>query len=298
MLMIKIAWYYYMEEKTQQAISEMLGISRMRVIKLLDKARDLKIVQFQIRPDGARHMELETRMMAKYGLKDVYLVPSMSDNINETIAMAAALYISERAQNRSFINIGYGDTISRTLKHLSFSSDAEIGLVSLTGGVSHYISVADNSLRNSNFYIVPAPFMASTADMAHAIASEPSVKEIIRMNRLASMTIIGIGGMSEIATVVREGKLTSNDLLMLQMSGAVGDIIGHFIDQHGCQINASIHDRLISTPLELLKELDNVIAVAGGTEKRFAIDAALKSSVVDILITDEDTAEFLVNKRD
>ncbi|MDE7198725.1 MAG: hypothetical protein K2O15_07560 [Lachnospiraceae bacterium] len=35
-LMIKIAWYYYMENMTQQAIADRLNITRMRVIKLLE----------------------------------------------------------------------------------------------------------------------------------------------------------------------------------------------------------------------------------------------------------------------
>ncbi len=297
-LMIKISWFYYIEGMTQQAISDTLGISRNRVLKLLDKAREKKIVQFQIRPDCTHHMELENQIMEKYQLKDAYMVPSQSDNINESVARAAALYISERAQNHSFINIGYGDTISRTLKNLVFSSDSEISLVSLTGGVSHYISVVDPSVRNSNFYIMPAPFIASTGEMARAIANEPSVKEIYQMNSLASMTVVGVGGMSESATVVREGKLTNNDLKMLEMSGAVGDILGHFISKEGEQVNASIHERLISTPLEKLKEFQNVIGVAGGWEKRYALHAALKSGVINILITDEDTAEALVNISD
>ena len=38
-LMMKTAWYYYMENMTQQAIADQMGISRMRVIRLLEKAR-------------------------------------------------------------------------------------------------------------------------------------------------------------------------------------------------------------------------------------------------------------------
>ena len=43
-LMIKIAWYYYMENLTQQSIANQLGISRMRVIKLLEKADRKSVV--------------------------------------------------------------------------------------------------------------------------------------------------------------------------------------------------------------------------------------------------------------
>ena len=298
LLMVKIAWYYYIEGKTQQMISDMLGISRMRVIKLLDKAREQKIVQFKIRPDSAQHIELEKKVIEKYNLKDAYLVPSLSDNINETVARAAALYISERAQKRSFINIGYGDTISRTLKNLSFSSDAEISLVSLSGGVSNYVSVVDPSVRNSNFYIIPAPFIASSGEMARAIIDEPSVNEIFCMNKHAKMTVVGIGCMTESATVVKDGKLTSNDLVMLEMNGAVGDVLGHFIDRNGNQVEAPIHDRLISASLEDLREFENVVAVAGGNEKRCAIHAALKTNIIDTLITDEKTAESLLKIND
>ena len=45
-LMVKIAWYYYVENMTQQAIADQLNITRMRVIKLLEKARQTGIVQF------------------------------------------------------------------------------------------------------------------------------------------------------------------------------------------------------------------------------------------------------------
>ena len=38
-LMVKAAWYYYFENMTQQAIADRLSISRMRVIKLLETAR-------------------------------------------------------------------------------------------------------------------------------------------------------------------------------------------------------------------------------------------------------------------
>jgi DNA-binding transcriptional regulator LsrR (DeoR family) len=280
---------------TQQAIAEKIGISRMRVIKLLEKARDKKIVQFKIRADGSHRMELELALIKKYNLQDVFLIPSVSDNINEAVAHAAALYVSDRAENEGFINIGYGDTLSRTLNNLVLSNDSNISLVSLTGGVSYYISSADPGVGNSKIHIIPAPLIASTAEMAAAIIKEPSVHEVLKMSSLASMSIIGIGSVTNRATVVKDGKLSSTDLLMLQKSGAVGDLLGHFIDKDGNEIISDIHDRLISLPIEKLKELNNVIAVAGGLDKSYAIDAALKNGGINVLISDEDTAQSILD---
>ena len=38
-LMIKIAWYYYIENLTQQEIAKILGINRIKILRLLDKAK-------------------------------------------------------------------------------------------------------------------------------------------------------------------------------------------------------------------------------------------------------------------
>ena len=46
--MVKAAWYYYFENMTQQAIADRLSISRMRVIKLLDAARQTGVIQFRL----------------------------------------------------------------------------------------------------------------------------------------------------------------------------------------------------------------------------------------------------------
>ena len=57
-LMVKAAWYYYFENMTQQAIADRLSISRMRVIKLLETARQTGVIQFRLRSDGVDMEEL------------------------------------------------------------------------------------------------------------------------------------------------------------------------------------------------------------------------------------------------
>ncbi|MEG0854747.1 MAG: sugar-binding domain-containing protein, partial [Angelakisella sp.] len=110
-LIIKTAWYYYLENMTQQRISELLGISRMKVIKLLEKARTSGIIQFKIREDGASRMVMEKQLAERYGLKDTFIVPANpeEDSVNETVARAAAMYISGRittaAANKPMVSI-------------------------------------------------------------------------------------------------------------------------------------------------------------------------------------------------
>lgn len=298
-LMIKTAWYYYIENMTQQRIAELLGISRIRVIKLLEKARQTGVIQFKIREDGASRMRLENELCETYGLKDSFIVPTNpeEDNVNETIARAAAMYICDRLSDNTFINIGYGDTPGRVLNNLAMMTEKPVTCVSLTGGVNYYLPNTNSQTFNARLFLIPAPLLASTAEVARAMRQEASVVEISRMASLASMTVVGIGGMSDGATILKSGIMSKNDFLYLQMQGAVGDILSHFVDENGKLLDHDVEDKLISTSLDTLKDLKNVIGVAAGESKLSAIRAVLRGSYLDVLITDEFTAQKLLEDK-
>ncbi len=294
--MTKIAWYYYFENMTQQHVADTLGISRMRVIKLLEKARQTGIIQFHLRKDGESRMKLERGLMDRYGLKDAFIVPSSlsKTQVNAAIAEAASMYISERLTQNSFINMGYGDTPSRVLNNLATMAERPITCVSLTGGVSYYLPDTRSNVFNAKLHLIPTPLLASSKEMADAMRHEASVSEISRMISLAQLTVVGIGAMHESATIFKSGILNHNDFLYLQMQGAVGDLLSHFIDRDGNLIETPLEARLISTSLNKLKALQNVIGVAAGDVKVNAIRAALKGGYLDVLISDDSTAEKLL----
>ncbi len=295
-LVIKTAWYYYLENMTQQRIAEILGVSRIRVIKLLEKARQTGVIQFKVRKDSASRMNLEKKLCEKYDLKDSFVVPTNPDaeGVNETIAKAAAMYISDRIDENTYINIGYGDTPSRVLNNLAMISEKPITCISLTGGVNYYLPNTHSQTFNARLFLIPAPLLASSSTLAHAMRQEASVTEISRMALLSGITVVGIGGMSEDATIFKSGILSKNDLLYLKMQGAVGDMLSHFLDENGNLLNHDVEDRLISSSLDTIKNLDNVIGVAAGHSKIAAIRAVLRGAYLDVLITDENTAQQLL----
>ena len=291
-LMIKTAWYYYFDNMTQQRISELLGIPRLRVVKLLNKARTTGIIQFKIKDDSVSRMQLEKDLAEIYGLKDTFIVPSPPSEVstNENIARAAALYINNRLDNNTFINMGYGDTQSRILNNLATMVENPISVVSLTGGVSYYLPNNMSTIFNAKLYLIPSPLLVSSEAVVDAIKKEPSINEISRMVQLSSLSVVGIGSIDDNATIIKSGILSKNDFLYLKMKGAVADVLCHFIDKDGNLIESNIEDRLISTPLPTLRSLNSVIGVAAGDHKVDAIKAVLKGGYIDILVTDESTA--------
>ena len=297
LLMVKAAWYYYFENMTQQAIADRLSISRMRVIRLLENARQTGVIQFRLRSDSIGVIEQSRQLIDKYHLKDAFLIPEVPEgeaHPNESIARAGAMYVADRLGESACINVGYGDTLSRMLNHLATMVQSPVTCVSLTGGVSNYLPNTRSNVFNARLNIMPAPLLASSAEMAAAMREESSVSEIIRMSELSTFTLVGIGALSNTATVFNTGLLSQTDMLYLKINHAVGDVLGHFLDQDGNLIHTPIEERLISTPLDRLREMHNVIGLAAGVEKVEAIRAVLRGGYLDILITDETTANLLL----
>lgn len=297
-LMEKAAYYYYFDNMTQQDIASLLGISRIRVIKLLEQARLSGIIQFKLRKKAEFNAKLEQSLIKKYGLKDIYIIPKASspDKDNENVAKAASVYIGDRLPDNAYINMGYGDTSKHLLNDLATTAESPISCVSLTGGVSYYLPDTRSNIFNAHLHLIPAPLLASSGSMAQAIRNEDSVNDIFRMVQLASVTVVGIGALHEKSTIFNSGMLNRNDMNVLKMKGAVGDVLSHFIDKNGKLIANSIEDRLIGLSLEKLKELDNVIGVAAGESKVNAIRAVLRGGYLDILITDLSVAEQLLDE--
>jgi DNA-binding transcriptional regulator LsrR (DeoR family) len=79
-------------------------------------------------------------------------------------------------------------------------------------------------------------------------------------------------------------------------AGAVGDILGRFLDIDGNEISHPLSARTIGVELEMLHSIPRKILAAAGRHKVDILRAALKRGFVDTLITDDVTAELLLNR--
>ncbi len=301
-LIYKVTWCYYAANMTQQEIADHLNISRMRVVKLLNQAKSEGIIKFKIDPEAKMLIDYEQALISKFNISDAFVIPSTPTELNENLAMGAAQYIEDKIESDALINIGYGDTVSRTINHLIYSIDKPISLVTLTGGVSYYTSAIVSGAKKMSannitptIHIIPAPLLASSEEIAHLFLEEKSIKHILDMTKLSKMSIVGIGSVSDNATIFKYGIADKDDLTLLKMQGAVGDILSHFFDQNGQPIESELQKKLIGTSLDALKSSHKTIAVAGGSDKVQAIHAALIGGYVDVLVTDQETTKALLD---
>lgn len=295
-LATKAAWYYYMEDNTQTQIAEVMGVSRAKVIRLLEEARAQGIVQFSFRKNDSQRVSAEQLLIDRFGLKDAFVVPTPLDSsaINQSIAQGAAHYVSDHLREDGYLNIGYGDTVSRMLGFLAKNREESLNVVSLTGGVSYYLPSVGTTAYSMHLFLTPSPLVVSSRQVRDALLDEKSLQDVSTMTEYADMSVVGIGAAVEGATVLRNGILNEGELTVLKMQGAVGDVLNHFMDKDGNLIQTEIEDRVISTDLDKLRQLKNVVGVAGGKDKVTAIKAVLNGGYLNVLITDSDTAAELL----
>jgi len=299
-LIVKIAWQYYIEGLTQNEISESLNLSRMKVIKYLEKAKTNNVIQFKINLEEIENLSLQNKIKKKYNLKDIIIVPTSNQKNVESLTIAAAQYIEDRITSDTMLSIGYGEAVSRTLGHLRISTKYKVTFVSLSGGVKFYMPTAIDTRSdyytnpNYNHYIVPSPLIISSKNIAEQLRKEQSVSKILDMIPYTNLTVIGIGALNDRATLIKESYFNTNDFEILKSKGAVGDLLCQFYDINGNVLDLDFHKQLISTEIDVLKSLNHVVAVAGGLEKKDAIIGALKGGYIDVLITDESVAQGLI----
>ena len=295
-LATKAAWYYYMEDNTQAQIAEVMGVSRAKVIRLLEEARAQGIVQFSFRKNDSQRVSAEQLLIDRFGLKDAFVVPTPLDSsaINQSIAQGAAHYVSDHLREDGYLNIGYGDTVSRMLGFLAKNREESLNVVSLTGGVSYYLPTVGTTAYSMHLFLTPSPLVVSSRQVRDALLDEKSLQDVSTMTEYADMSVVGIGAAVEGATVLHNGILNEGELTVLKMQGAVGDVLNHFMDKDGNLIQTEIEDRVISTDLDKLRQLKNVVGVAGGKDKVAAIKAVLNGGYLNVLITDSDTAAELL----
>ena len=106
---------------------------------------------------------------------------------------------------------------------------------------------------------------------------------------------MGIGAPRSDSILIQEGNIvTWPELAALADRGAVGDINLRYFDSRGLHVPSDLDDRVIGLTLNDIKQIKHVVGIAGGSAKLNAIEATLKGSLVDVLVTDHIMAQNLL----
>lgn len=302
-LNVRIAWHYYVGNLTQQQIADVFGITRVRVNKALATCRETGLVQIRINSRLASCVELEQRLEQRFGLQRATVVPSPDDpaQIFRVLGVGVAPTLQEHLHDGCTVAVGWGRTLRQAVRELRGKALNEMTVVSLLGGL-HYGS-ANNTVELASslanlfggvYYYLAAPVFAPSQQYRDMILAEPSVQDVLAKARLADLALLTVGDLSERSLMLELGLVKPEDAESLQAAGAVGDLLGRWLDRDGNEVDHPFNRRAISLGLDDLERIGKVVLVSGGPYKAQIIRAVLLRGVVHELVIDERAAQELL----
>ncbi|MET3924344.1 sugar-binding transcriptional regulator [Devosia sp. 2618] len=301
----RAGWLYYVAGNTQEEIATKLGISRQSAQRLVSLSVSEGLIKVRLDHPIGRCMDLASRLKSRFALDLCEVVPSDPSSQSSTIGVAQATAAEiERWLKRPdpiVMAIGTGRTLKAAVEQLMPMECPHHKVVSLTGNIApdgsaaYYnviFNVADTVKARS--FPMPLPVFASSPRERELLHAQPMIRGTLALAAQANVTFVGIGDIGPDAPLYLDGFINDTELKALQQAGAVGEICGWSFGADGKLIEGLTNDRVASATLPS-GEHSQVVAIAMGKRKLPGIRAALTSHLVNGLITDELTAEGLLN---
>lgn len=310
-LLYKVARAYYEDELTQEQIGQRFGLSRIKISRLLRQARQEKIVQITLTAPGDSPVELERALERRFGLDEALIAcPASSEPpaILSALGAAAANCLIRTLRGEEVVALTWGNTLRAVVDALQSTTGAPIRdwpamrVVQALGGLGSpeadvYSAGLVHRLARTfgaKARILAAPGIVAGPAVRDALLADPQISSTLALAARADIALLGIGQLMLHSVVVQSSILSTAEFAHMQSLGMVGDIGLRFFDAAGAPVEHEINQRILGLTLEQIQAIPRVIGVAGGPEKFEVIRAALRGRLLNVLITDIDTARRLL----
>jgi DNA-binding transcriptional regulator LsrR (DeoR family) len=299
-LLARIARRSYIDGRTQESIAREFGLSRQKIQRLLDRARAAGVVEIHIEAPPEVNLELEGELVRRFGLVDARVSPDRPDPESQraAVARAAAVDLDHRLRDGMIVAVGHGRDAGDVPRYFRPARQLDCAFASAMGGSPRVDNPTNpNEIcralaakcggRAEPLY---APAYVESVEVRDRLLQQEAVAHTLELAARASIALVGIGGTDDDCTMVRSGCLSLAEIARLRTQGAVGDVLGNYVDAMGAPIHSPHGGRLIGLSLPALRSIETVVAVASEPEKPHAILGVLRAGVVNVLIVDETNA--------
>lgn len=312
-LLYKVAELFYVQKLHKSDIADRLHMSPTHVARLIEQAKKEGIVQIEIKLVG--HLEqLESNLKEMYGLREVRLVKKLPEyrELQKALGHVAAEILEKKVSReaRTSIGIGGGLTNYSIVESLEERPrPVDVYPMSLFGRGPEVEYVDSIFLAMLLFmkcrplskgFIVGVPPLPSNPTIASEFASMlireiPEVKTVMEGAKSVDLAFIGAGSFISARDIFVEYAKLGYTYESMQAAGVIGGVNYNYFDIKGVQVGSGI----LTVSIEDLKTMSadpakTVVLVAGGGNKGTAIKVALQTKMANTLVTDEETADFLL----
>lgn len=310
--MLRCAELYYYGDRTQSEVARELGITRLRVNRLLRRARQEGLVRIQVVDPRQASTDVAAALSDRFGLREAVVVPSHaqeSSGVTLDLGRSAAEWLRTHVAPGMVIGVGWGYTVAATVRHLATGPrphQAAVQSVPLLGalGDSRPEFRCNDLARDlaeafgGQWQPLDLPFLVDRPEVRQALLQDRALRPAVSLWERLDVALVGIGYTISRSPLLRTPHFTKDDIVEMEHLGIVGDVLSRFFDARGTMPPLEFYHRLIGVDLAMLRRGAVVVGVAGGLEKVPSILGALRGRYLDVLVTDERTARAIVEERE
>ena len=310
-LAARAAWLSYIGGHTQSEIAARLQVSPAKAHRLIAQALDQGLVKVFIEGAPEECLELETELARSFGLRSCHVAPDLDDEGNSqpgtsftAVGASAARYLHGLIEQSgpAMIGVGKGRSLAAMVQNLQTISRPDIKFVSVSGSLTRNLSANPYDVvhklvekTGGEGYFLPVPYIAGSVKEKQTLLTHSSVQDLLDLARQADIYVIGVGTLEGDAHVRQVGMVSEEEWKELRGLGAVGDVMGSFVDADGVPVNSEVNEHSVGLHIDDLKGRP-VVAVVGGDSKGDAVMGALNTGIITDLILGERSARHISSK--
>lgn len=301
-LLAQVASMYYEQDMTQTEIGTQLGLSRVKVYRLLKQARAEGVVQITITWPIERDPELEKGLVQAFGLQEALVLKTLSPNrppALQALGRLAANYLERVLTDGSTMAVCLGSSTYETINAISPDFQAKVRVAQAMGSMPFAMQDVDSATLarhlaqklDGEVLYLSSPLLADSVEAAEVLRRQRDINRVLVAAREADVALLGIGNLDLVNSgFIKAGFITPDELAELVATGAVGDVAGQIYTLEGELHPCDYNRRVIGVTLAELRQISTTLAVAMGQAKAKAILGGLRTGAINVLCTDDNAA--------
>lgn len=297
-LMRDVSVDFHVDGKSKVEIANERHLSRFRVARLLNTAREMGIVRVSIALPEDVAADLSRPLAEALGVP-VTIAVSHSDPTQrrELLARTLADTVREHIHQQMTIGISWSRTIETAARYIDRLPPCDV--VQLVGaqpvegsGDSLELIQRFKGLAGVRTWPIWAPLTVRDATTAAGLRAQPQIAEALRRADALDLAVVAIGGWNPRTSTVYP-TLSAADRAAIDERPVVGECSGRLFDADGLDVHTPIEERVVAATLDQLRRTPMVIACGFGRGTATAVRAAVRGSFARMLVLDTECAGAL-----
>jgi DNA-binding transcriptional regulator LsrR (DeoR family) len=305
-LAARVARQFYLEGVSKVDIADQLGISRFRVARLLEGAREAGMVRIEIGlPAGSLDAGLSAELCSAFRLKQAFVFNFPDDEqalLRRRLGEAAGQTLMDLIKPGDVLGMSWSRTLSGLAAALTQIPPCPI--VQLTGAVPppdgrDLLDLVRSVARigGGPAHVFYAPMILDDAQTAAAIRRQSDIADAFARVPSVTIAVVAIGAWAPGLSTIYDA-VTPAERDALAALGVHAELAGVFIGDDGRPMATPLESRMIVTPGPVLERIPFVLSVAYGVAKSAAVCAAIRGGLVHGLVTHASLARALLSLAD